>query len=78
MGQLNIQMTPDFEKALLRLMRVRGLKTKSEAVRVAVQEGLERALGRSKTADFHAWLGLASRKPLNRSPRFKSEDDLWS
>jgi hypothetical protein len=78
MSQLNIQLTPDFERRLTRLMRVRGLKTKSEAVRVAVQETLERSLTEAKPrTDFRTWIGLGRRAPLNPNPRFRSDDDLW-
>lgn len=77
MTQLNIHMTPEFEKRLAQLMRLRGLKTKSEAVRVAVAEAVGRAIEDSEAADFGAWRGAALRAPLNPRPRFQSDDDLW-
>lgn len=77
MAQLNIHMTPRFEEALRRFMRARGLKTKSEAVRVAVEEGLVQASRRAGTAQFADWLGLGKRAPENPRSRFGSDDDLW-
>lgn len=78
MSQINLRVRPAFEKALARFMKVRGFSTKSEAIRVAVAEGLERALGdRSQVADFHSWRGAALRVPPNPNPRFASDDDLW-
>ena len=77
MAQLNIHMTPEFERALARLMRVRGITSKSEAVRVAVQEAAERAGRRRRGADFGELRGAALRAPLNSRPRFFSHDDLW-
>lgn len=77
MSQLNIHMTPRFEETLRRFMRARGLKTKSEAVRVAVEEGLTRASMRVGTVQFSDWLGLGKRAPENPRPLFASDDDLW-
>ena len=77
MPQLNIHLTPDFQHTLTEYMRLRRLKTKSEAVRQAVFEALERERSRRQPADFSAWLGMATRAPLNPNPRFASDDDLW-
>lgn len=78
MSQLNIHLTQEFEHRLSRLMRVRQIKTKSEAVRIAVEETLERSLERGAPAtDFHSWIGLGCKAPLNPLPRFRSDDDLW-
>ncbi len=30
-----------------------------------------------RIADFRSWLGLGLRAPMNPTPRFKSDDDLW-
>ena len=38
MAQMNLIVTPAFEAALERLMRRRGFATKSEAVRVVIEE----------------------------------------
>jgi hypothetical protein len=75
---MNIHLTPEFQQSLLEYMRLRHLKTKSEAVRTAVREALERELSRRRTADFTSWLGLGNRAPQNPRPRFRSDDDLWS
>ena len=74
--QLNLHMTPEFEKALARLMRVRGIATKSEAVRVAVIEAAERARRQPRPNAFRELIGAGLRGP-RRKPRFRSEDDLW-
>ena len=77
MQQLNIRLTREFEYALRELMRRRGLRTKSEAVRVAVTEALAREDGDDAAPDFRAWIGLALGAALNSNPRFASDDDLW-
>ncbi len=77
MAQLNINMTPQFEKALGRFMRIRRIKSKSEAVRVAVSEGLQRGIEENGVCDFADWLGLGLKAPQNPEPRFRSHDDLW-
>lgn len=78
MGQINIHTSPDFEENLSRYMRYRGIKTKSEAIRNAVREGLAMARGDlNAQTDFSTWLGLGLGAPLNPTPRFPSDDSLW-
>jgi hypothetical protein len=77
-SQLNLNMTPELEEALKRFMRLRGIRTKSEALRVAVREGVERSIGAAPRASFASWLGAAARAPENPNPRFATDDDLWS
>lgn len=77
MSQLNIHLSPEFEQVLAEYMRLRGLRTKSDAIRLAVRESLERELRRHQTPDFSAWVGLGQRSPENPNPRFRSDDDLW-
>jgi Arc/MetJ-type ribon-helix-helix transcriptional regulator len=78
MPQFNLHLTPDFEKAIDELMRLRRIRTKSDAVRVAVLEAVERERRSRNAPDFSAWLGLGRRAPENPNPRFRSDDDLWS
>ena len=77
MSQLNIQVTPEFAEALARFMKARSVPTKSQAIRLAVQEGLEHALGLAAPADFRSLVGIGNGAPRNRSPRYRSDDDLW-
>ena len=77
MPQLNIHLTPEFQRCLSEYMRLRQLKTKSEAVRQAVREALEEARCDRPTADFKSWLGIGNRSPQNPQPQFHSDDDLW-
>lgn len=78
MPQFNLHLTPDFEKAIDELMRLRRIRTKSDAVRVAVLEAVERERRSRRAPDFSTWLGLGCKAPENPSPRFRSDDDLWS
>jgi hypothetical protein len=75
MAQLNLNTTPSFERALARFMRVRGIRSKSEAIRVAVEECA--AAATRGTTDFESWLGLGARAPLNPRPRFATHADVW-
>lgn len=77
MSQLNIHLTPRFEHDLKKFMKLRHINTKSEAIRVAVQEGIQHALVHTKSIDFKEWLGLANQAPLNKKIKFSSDDDLW-
>ena len=75
MGQININVTPELERNLARLMRARGIATKSEAIRVAVEECARAAT--AGNADFEEWLGLGLARPENPERRFATHDDLW-
>ena len=77
MAQLNIHMTEQFAAALRRFMRLRGIRNKSEAVRVAVNEGLDRAFREVRPCDFTRWIGAGLKAGRNSRPKFKSHDDLW-
>lgn len=77
MPQLNLHLTSEFEEALAELMRLRRIRTKSDAVRLAVLEAARREPGHRKTADFSSWRGLGLEAPENPNPRFRSDADLW-
>jgi len=77
MSQLNIHLTPGFEKDLNKFMKLRHINTKSEAIRVAIKEGIEHTFSQSKPGDFTNWLGLGNQVPTNKKPKFSSDDDLW-
>ena len=49
MSQLNINVTPEFERHLRQYMRQRKLTRKSDAIREALREAVERG---SKASDF--------------------------
>ena len=77
MSQLNVNLDQATEENLRQLMRLRAIRTKSDAVRVALAEAVERAtLGRT-TVKYAEWLRLGTRVPLNPSARFAGHDDLW-
>ena len=70
MKRLSLTLTPQFENDLKRFMKDRGIKNKSEALRIAVREVCPKT-------DFRALIGIATKGPMNPNPRFKTEDDLW-
>ena len=76
MPQINIHLTREFEQALAEFMQLRQIKTKSDAIRAALQESLDRAR-RHKEAHFSRWVGLGIQAPENPAPRFRSDNDLW-
>ena len=78
MTQLNLHLQPEFERDLIAFMRTRGIKTKAEAVRIAVRESLARArAGRPSLKRLARLRGAALKAPLNPEPRFSSDDSLW-
>ena len=62
MAQINLHTTPDFEKNLEKLMRKRSLKSKSDAIRIAVAEAAEKAEDSSKERDWSI-IGWVHRLP---------------
>ena len=77
MAQINLHVTEEFAEALRRLMRARGFSTKSEAIRTAVREGLEREERSHASTDFSTLIGIAKGRATGRKPRFRTDDDLW-
>lgn len=67
MAQLNLHVTPEFERALTALMRGRGLASKSQAIRDAVQEAAAPYLAGPKR-DFSLLCGLLDRHADPRAP----------
>lgn len=76
MAQININVTPEFDRDLRAYMRKTGLTQKSQAIRQALREVAERQQGAAE--DFREWIGLGLKAPMRRKPKFASEDDLWS
>jgi hypothetical protein len=77
MRQLNMHVTPEFERDLRQYMKLRSIARKSDAIRRALREAVERQAA-GADFDFRSWLGMGLRAPLRRNRRFRSEDDLWS
>lgn len=77
MRQLNLNVTPEFERDLRQFMKQRRIARQTDAIRLALREAVTRA-GIGGDYDFRAWLGLGLKAPLRSKPRFQSEDDLWS
>lgn len=78
MKQINLNVTPEFEKDLQRYMKKKGIPQKSEALRQALREAVQRLEKLAGTTDFQGWRGMALKTPLADRPRFKTEDDLWT
>lgn len=77
MKQLNIHMTRTLARDLNNFMKIRHIKTKAEAVRTAIKEGLEHSADFVRPVDFSTWVGLGIQIPTNKKPKFKTDKDLW-
>ena len=75
MRQVNLNVTPEFDRDLRRFMKLRGISQKSVAIRQAVREAVARGSDRAG-CDYRTWLGLGLKAPLNPKPRFEDEDAL--
>lgn len=67
MAQINLHVTPGFEADLAALMKGRGLKSKSEAIRIAVREAA--APHAAAKYDLRHLIGLIDRLPGRRTNR---------
>ena len=65
MAQVNLHTTPEFDEALSALMKGRGLKSKSEAIRLAVREAAA-AYQPAPKRDLSGLIGLIDRLPGGR------------
>jgi Arc/MetJ-type ribon-helix-helix transcriptional regulator len=63
MSQINLHTTPEFERDLDILMRTRGMKNKSEAIRCAVREAAASVQPTDASSDWHALRGFVHRLP---------------
>lgn len=77
MPQLNIRLTAHFAKDLNKFMRLRHINTKSEAVRIAIKEGIQRTFTQTKLINFTEWLGIAAEIPPNKNNKFSYNKDIW-
>lgn len=77
MAQLNLNMTPEFEKDLNKLMKNRRFKTKAETIRTAIKECLDRSNQKKHAINFESWIGMGNKKPVSKNPKLTSDDDLW-
>jgi len=77
MRQLNLNVTPEFERDLRQFMKRKKIASKSGAIRLALREAVTSAENGGEY-DFRAWLGIGLKAPLRRKLRFRSEDELWS
>ena len=77
MPQLNMHISSEFDRELAKWMELRGIATKSEAIRAAVRESLERLRAARRPRDYRELVGLATPTvPISRR-QFKTDDDLW-
>ncbi|MBX6322182.1 MAG: hypothetical protein IRY94_10170 [Rhodospirillaceae bacterium] len=74
MAQINMHTTPEFEEDLATLMKARGLRSKSEAIRLAVREAA--APYRARRHDLRPLIGFVEKLPGGRRTRRRSEDLL--
>jgi Arc/MetJ-type ribon-helix-helix transcriptional regulator len=77
MAQLNINLTTEFQENLDKLIRLRGFTSKSEAVRIAVWEAVERETAQKTKVDWRTLLGWAKQFPENPQAKPIADDDLW-
>lgn len=77
MGQLNMQLTPEFQRDLERAMKKLGARTKSEAIRRAVEEAARKPAGGAPRVSWLALLESARTETRRKTRRFASHADVW-
>ena len=78
MAQLNINVTPEFERDLRTFMKIRGVRQKSQAIRLALHELISRLKGTISGIDYRQLVWCAKGLRENPNPKFRSDDDLWN
>lgn len=77
--QLNILLDSELKKQISELMRTHKLRKKSDAIRLAVSEAINRLTFGQGVASLRSSLGVAlSVGKINNRNKFKTHDDLWS
>jgi len=76
MAQINLHTTPEFEADLAALMKARGIKTKSEAIRILVREAAAKCKPPARKPDLRPLIGLIDRLPGGRMSAKTSEEIL--
>jgi hypothetical protein len=76
MSQINIQITPEFERRLKQYMCEHGIKRRAEAVRRALEESLGGKPRQSGKSGLRDLLGAANRYP--QRPRYEWMRALYS
>lgn len=77
MAQININETVEFVRDLKRLMSVRKIRHKSDAIRRAVHEAAQQLGRNDQSMDFRELLGIAGKGRVNPNPKFKDRASLW-
>ena len=77
MAQLNLNLTREFLKDLQTYMKLKGIPTKSEAIRCALREGVQRLTAARRQTSYRDWIGKALKAPPREGVKFKDEDSLW-
>lgn len=77
MGQLNMQLTPEFQRNLERAMKKLGARTKSEAIRRAIEEAAKKPAGGRPRVSWRDLLETARTESARKTGRFASHADLW-
>jgi metal-responsive CopG/Arc/MetJ family transcriptional regulator len=76
MSQLNIHVTEEFEQKLARFMELRGIATKSDAVRLAIKEAVANAEKRPQMS-WDEFRDIANHFPQTPPEQWITEDELW-
>lgn len=76
MSQLNIEVSPDFWEKLKKFMDLRGIANRSDAVRLAVEEALEKTNEKPKVS-WKQLLGAGLVGELQPRDQWMTEDKLW-
>lgn len=77
MKQINLQTSKELERDIGDYMKLKGIAHKSEAIRQAVKESVERLRQARIATDFYSWIGLALSPAPPSRPSQKDEDELW-
>ena len=77
MPQLNMQMTAEFRRNLEIAMKKLRARTKSETIRLAIQEAAQKPAGGSVRVSWHQLLETARKESPRKARRFATHAGVW-
>ena len=77
MKQINIHINKDFLNDLQKVMKLKGIKTKSAAIRYSIREAVKHLSAAEPKTPYREWLGMGLKAQVNEQLRFESDDSIW-
>ena len=75
--QINLRVPASFKTAVTVLQKLKGYRSQTEAIRIAVEDAARRAQEEARRVSARSLLGVARDPDPGRKPRFETNAELW-